>query len=261
MSTPNTPNHTQENLMVCGYPKTGRTWLRFMLACSLAEQYELGVSVTLSNAYSIVPNDAVEIMPGQPDFTYHNVIPKIEMSHRPYTSEVHDDSNLVFLTRDPRDIMVSHWLHDKNQVRLFSGDLHSYVREPSRGIAAFLSHLEGWAPKLSSTQVIAYEAMRENPFLTLGRVCTKFGLKISDTTLFHAVEKSSMAEMQQMELRDGIAGLSYDRTNPEARRVRRGKVGGFVDYLNSQDINYINSAIESSSRTAKNIIDLTGFEL
>ncbi len=244
---------------VCGYPKTGRTWLRFMLANALNDTYGLGLDVDLSNAYSVVPNESVEQMKGQPDFAYTGVAPKVQMSHRKYDAERYESADLAFLTRDPRDVMVSHWMHDKNQVHLFSGSLSEYVHSPGHGIVRFLDHLETWAPHLGPDQVITYETMRTNTVETLGRIGGNIAIPFSEATLSVAALKGQIDRMRGIEITNGIAGQHYDRSNPDARRVRIGKIGGFTEHLQEGDITYIHDAVMDASPEVQAIIGLTPY--
>lgn len=247
--------------LICGYPKTGRTWLRFMLASAIADHHELGVEVDLTNAYSIVPNSDSEIIPGQPDYSSVEGMPRIEMSHAPYSSDRHDGANIAFLTRDPRDIMVSHWLHNTKQIKQSSQSLAEFIRDPGAGMGAFLGHLEGWAQHLNADQVIPYEYMRPNPGAALTVISNRFNLALTSEEITRAVDASTMEAMRRKEIERGIAGHQdlYDRGDPEARRVRRGKVGGFTDYLSPDDELFISEQVAASSDHAKGIIALTGY--
>jgi Sulfotransferase domain len=255
------PPVAEETNLVCGYPKTGRTWLRFMLASGIAAHYALDIDVDLTNSYSVVPNSGGEIIPGQPNFYKVPGLPKIEMSHAPYSVDTHGDANIVFLTRDPRDIMVSHWLHNTKQIKRSTEDLTGFVRNPASGIDAFLQHLGGWAPALCEELTITYEAMRHNPVSSLKRLIDRFGVPLSDEEVARAVEAASMESMRKKEVERGIAGHEslYDRNDPEARRVRRGKVGGFTDYLAPEDEAFIRERITASDDRIKGIIALTGY--
>ncbi len=50
--------------------------------------------------------------------------------------------------------------------------------------------------------------------------------------------------MRRIEVERGIVNLSYDTADPEALRVRRAVVGGFRDYLDADDIEYVRSQCE-----------------
>ena len=45
----------ERDRFVCGYPKTGRTWLRYMIANYLTGVYGIDVDITLANIYSVMP--------------------------------------------------------------------------------------------------------------------------------------------------------------------------------------------------------------
>lgn len=255
--TENLPTKNEKRL-VCGFPKTGRTWLRFMLANALSVEYGLGVDIDLNNVYSLVPNEQSGTLPGQPSFDFEDVIPKIEMSHSKYRKEYETD-RLVFMTRDPRDIIVSHWLHDTLQVKIYDGTLGDYVRSPNRGIGAYLDHLESWAPNISNEQVITYEGMRKYPRATVSDVFGQLGIEVSGQSVDTAVGLGDIRRMRNLELKTGIAGHDYDRSNPEARRVRAGRIGGYINYLTQDDLAYIDYAVSRSSPEAARIIHLTPY--
>ncbi len=246
---------------VCGYPKTGRTWLRFMMANALSEEYRLGVDVDLKNVYGIIPNEVTEAISGQPSFTYDCLVPRIEMSHRRYQGEQFADSLTVFMMRDPRDIMVSHWLHDSLQVKIFGGGLHEYVHNPDRGINAFLTHLESWAPQLTHEQIVTYEQMQRDPYKVVAQVFEILEVPVSTQSVEYAVIQGEIGRMRQIEIDSGIAGHDYDRSNPEARRVRAGKIGGFVQYLAEADLSFIDAAIQNTSKAAQLLIAATPYPI
>lgn len=252
-------NTAENRHLVCGYPKTGRTWLRFMLSACFVRHYGLGINLDLTNAYSVVGNVPDETMPGQPSFAYDGTVPKIEMSHAPHSVEMQGQADIIFLTRDPRDIMVSHWLHNTYQRHIFGGTINEFITDPDVGIEAFLLHLSSWAPHLVEEQVVSYESMRLNPANALKRVITEFRLSIPENVVVAAAKLADIEHMREREVERGIAGHDYDRTNPEALRVRRGVVGGYVDYLSVDDEAYIQAKILNCDRDSQKIIALTGY--
>lgn len=230
-----------------------------MLANALSIEYGLGVDVKLSNSYSIVPNDAIAKMDGQPDFKFQDKIPYVQMSHKRFGPEFLDDKRLVFMTRDPRDIMVSHWMHDKNQVHLFKGSLSEFVYSRNHGIAKFLSHVESWAPHLDQEKVITYESMKADTVDALSRVGNLLSVPLSGKTIASAVTLGGIDRMREIEIKNGIAGQHYDQLNPDARRVRVGQIGGFINHLSKKDLTYIDNAVMDASTEAQSVIGLTPY--
>lgn len=112
---------------------------------------------------------------------------------------------------------------------------------------------------LETDQVITYESMRIDPVAALRKVVDRFELPLSGSEVESAVAAGSMDRMRQKEVERGIAGHDYDRSNPEALRVRRGKVGGFVDYMPAQDELFIHGRIADCDSAAQVIIAMTAY--
>jgi alcohol sulfotransferase len=48
--------------------------------------------------------------------------------------------------------------------------------------------------------------------------------------------------MQKIEKEKCIVGHSYDTGDSESKRMRKGRVGGYTEYLNDMDVQYIRDA-------------------
>ncbi len=67
--------------------------------------------------------------------------------------------------------------------------------------------------------------------------------------------------MQQSEQKSGIPGHDYDRADTESLRMRKGKAGGFGDYLDDDDIALIEKRCgEELSPAAMELVRQTGVE-
>ena len=87
--------------------------------------------------------------------------------------------------------------------------------------------------------LLHYESLRAAPEETFRAILATLGETSPDLEAFkHALEFSDFANMQRLE----VAGVfdskilrSRDVRNPESFKVRRGKVGGYRDYLSPED--------------------------
>ena len=78
----------------------------------------------------------------------------------------------------------------------------------------------------------------------LVRTINSLGWPLKDEAeIGRIVEAGSFARLKELEARNAyndrrLAAASAD--DPESYKIRRGKIGGFVDYLSKSDIDYIN---------------------
>ncbi|WP_420392436.1 sulfotransferase domain-containing protein [Acuticoccus sp.] len=209
--------------MCVSYPKSGRTWLRAMLA-------GLGVDARFTHF-----GDA----PGAGAWGLHA---------RHVRAPVVDEPRIVFLHRDPRDVVVSfyHHLHKRRRPSLarqvrwrVSGtrpppELGRFVRSPRFGLEKVIAY------NLATAQLaalpVAYEAMSERTADTLAEVAGHFGAHPAPQEVARVVAEHEFAVMQARE-RAGVAGESWLRAkepgDPSSYKVRRGKVGGWRDELDA----------------------------
>jgi alcohol sulfotransferase len=88
------------------------------------------------------------------------------------------------------------------------------------------------------------------------------GRDVNEAELARAVDASRFEAMRAREQKQGLPAHEYDRDDTESLRMRRGKVGGFGDYLSDADSRFI----ETSSATllsppARELVAMTGMPL
>jgi hypothetical protein len=201
---------------IISFQKSGRTWLRAMLD-------QLAIEVPFSHGDAAI---APQLDP-RPDF------------------ERFADRRILFLHRDPRDVLVSWYFHTKNVLRLHDMPLSDFIDHPRYGIGAICAYNRRWldgAGRFDDFLAITYEEIHASPADTLAKVLHFCGFKdIAPDHLQRAVAESSFAKMKERERTGVMAALFPGRfaekpTDDEAMKVRRGKVKGFVDYLDAPQI-------------------------
>lgn len=234
---------------VVSFPKCGRTWLRMMLGTALGEHY----GVTVRNVRRFTDADVHH--PGMPRvLATHDDSPQTKPANRVMRDKrAYRGSSVVLLVRDPRDVIVSLYFHvTRRRGRPYEGDLADFVRDRTGSLASLLAFYDAWTPRLGDDNVllVRYEDMHTDPGRELRRVLAFLGVeRVADVTVDRAVTGASFERLQRME-REGSAPTRALRTvtidDPESYKVRRGKVGGFVDYLDPEDIAAIDDAIARS---------------
>jgi hypothetical protein len=107
-----------------------------------------------------------------------------------------------------------------------------------------------WYPALSSFKkyhLVQYEKIRNNPFNEFEKLIEFLEKDVNAQALKRAIEETDFQKMKAEE-RKGLHGnfeLSHSKSNDEESfKVRKGKVGGYIDYLTDSEIAYANGAMD-----------------
>ncbi|KAA3507679.1 sulfotransferase domain-containing protein [Agrobacterium rosae] len=151
---------------------------------------------------------------------------------------------LVYLERDPRDVMVS--LYHQVTGRLsdvfdYSGTLSEFIRDPYFGATNLANFRKIWGELCQQPNVlkITYEECHQDPAKTLIRILGFYGFDYSNSDIASAVEASSLESMREIE-NSGKFHEPWLRRRNDAPKVREGRVGSFKQALDQQDLVYLN---------------------
>jgi hypothetical protein len=211
----------QDDLFLVSYPKSGNTWLSFLLGNVIALEEGLGQSVNFFNIQDFVP-EYLERGAGVRPNRWRR-LPRIIKSHSPATGKFR---KVFLLVRDPRDVMVSyfHYLHGQRQVPE-SFTLSELVHSPRYGIEAWCKHTRGWldrAIRAERVHVFRYEDLIADPNNVLVAIFMLLGVEVDGAILSEAIRRSSKKAMKELEL--GTRYSRYTLARTDYRFVRKGEV-------------------------------------
>jgi hypothetical protein len=257
----------KSDAFLVSYPKSGRTWFRFILSTYFSYISNLGVEVDLHTMFSVMPNFDMDPVRGFPAFVFGHHrpnLPLVPVSHLGYKRRLFLNRPVIFMVRDPRDLIVSAYFHATRQKHRFHGDIGQFITDRQHGLPSLIRYLNGWAAGLASrkTHILSYENLSANTEHETAKALSFLGCKINLPELKRAVEAGRFTKMQEQEKSMGIPAHEYDRTDSESLRMRRGQVGGFADYLNAEQIALIEQTCSRElTPAAKKLLVSTGFPL
>ncbi|MDQ6765157.1 MAG: sulfotransferase domain-containing protein [Verrucomicrobiota bacterium] len=235
--------------IVVSIPKSGRTWLRTFFAAYFCARYE--------HPFSLDPakyNDPrVRRIIYSHDLFEHRtkgrwwdrirgkyLVPPAELRR----------AHVLFLVRDPRDAFVSHYVQltrpsadAPNELkRTTASDM---LRDPLLGVRQIVETMNDWLKELGdrpNVTLMRYEDLQSAPAENFRRALSAIGERdISEPHLDHALRFSQFGNMKKLEAAgafDSKILRARDQSDPEAANVRRGKIGGYIDYLSPEDCAY-----------------------
>ncbi len=229
---------------VISYPKSGRTWLRLMLASVLSQLTGRPLSLDVHTF-----GDPRRNIPWI--FFTHDGAGLSKAEEGSADAVFFRGKRVLLLVRDPRDVVISHFhqARARKRIRLAVGDLDSFIRGPL-GIDRVIAFMNRWAGRRSVPErfaILRYEDMHADPLAALRSAAEFFTIpRVTDDALAAAVRQGSFDRMRELE----AAGLLNDQRlrpgnpdDPDSYKVRRGKIGGHVEDLSDDQIRYLDDRI------------------
>jgi len=240
--------------IILSVPKSGRTWLRAFLCAYFCKRF--GLEFTL-----------------RPDRYDEQRIPRLIFSHDLFEHRTKGDRwdrlrgkylvpsreldrvKIILLARDPRDCFVSLYLQltrrDPNaRLKLRQKTVSEMLRDRRFGVRAIINAMNDWINEFSGRDtfsLVRYEALRTSPDEHFRDLLAFVGESAPDATIFQeALEFSRFENMQKLEAAGAFdSNILHpgDVRDPESFKVRRGKVGGYREYLSVEDQQYAANAL------------------
>ncbi len=249
----------QPTAWLCSHPKSGRTWMRFALVQLLDSLHGLDGGFDMLNMFGLIPNSDGEgktqptKTPDNYRYSDRSDVPFIVMSHLPWESPF-SELPAVFLVRSPGDVLVSYYHHMNRHDGRFQGTLDEFARDPEYGIPNIVAYLASWEPHLDDPNltVATYERLKAEPVEEFGKLVSGLGIEAGTAELQAALDAASVERMRAVEARTGVGQpQAYDFEDPDARRVRKAKVGGWREEMDDDTIALLLAEIEASPEASQ----------
>jgi len=235
------------DVCIVSYPCSGRTWLRLLI----------GKAVSIA---SDIDNAALWELHELPFYEGNSHFPRVTLSHdgSPFnktpdelTFNRRDFSGrkVIFLARDPRDLIVSWYFEMKKRKSRsggvdypdFDGTLDQFLTHDRGSVRTIIAYFNNWMNSHSALHdflLVRYEDLHTDPSLELERCLEFCGFPpISKEAINSAVDFAAFDNMRQMETEEL---LEWDEFKPgnlndsESFKTRSGKVGDFRNHLTDE---------------------------
>ena len=129
------------------------------------------------------------------------------------------------------------------------------LRDERFGIRAIVNAMNDWLNEFSQRDnftLVRYEALRASPAEHFRDLLAVLGESLPDANIFQeALEFSRFENMQKLEAAGAFDSKILhpgDVRDPESFKVRRGKIGGYREYLSAEDQQFAAAAMTELDR-------------
>lgn len=205
------------------YPKSGRSWIRYMLFLS-------------GHAKEVrFHHDGFEFNDGSK--------PPLDFDVDRRLRRYGEADRVVYLERDPRDVMVSLYYQVVGRFRdyfNYRGSISDFIRDPYFGAENLARFRSVWDEVLADRgfMKVTYEAFHADTAASLQGVLDYLHLPVDRAALDGTVAAASLGRMREVEEAGTFPEPWLRKRNGEPK-VRRGEVGGFRGELHGADIEYL----------------------
>ena len=231
------------DVVIVSFRKTGKTWLRLMIAKAIAEQYKIK-KINLNTEFMTVFKKCPNVMFSHAGTTKK----KNNLDFR----KIFKDKKIIFLSRDPRAMMPSLFHDYTKRERSFKGNISEFIRDPYIGVKSVIDSMNGWADILKKGDkalTITYEDLFINTNEELEKIFSFIGINIDPENIKKAVNYGSKDNMREMEKSGEFKDtrmIPVDKKDINTFKARKCKLGSFQEELSPEDIKYINEQIKKN---------------
>jgi hypothetical protein len=227
----------QRVVWIASYPRSGNTWVRFLLANILRGQVDSAAALD-----SIAP-DIREV--ARQALASHSGFLKTHFLCSPALPLLERTAAAVYVVRQPADVLVSNYYYARRSADIASEELDRYVnsflqhqgdtRWSKLGFGSWAENVRSWLHGTHPFPVILvrYEDLHADPERVAMKIASGLGLEHSQQSIRAAAANSSFERMRAIELADigqQRAGIFFksqlQREYQAGRRFMRSGVEG-----------------------------------
>jgi len=237
------------DITIVSHLKCGRTWVRVMFLKYLELLNSEHNRLPFHDKSILQFDDGLKV---KFDHEQSDIFPlPKKASQLVFNTAKYSQRKIIFLARDPRDVVVSYWYMLKFVSKTYQGNLSEFIRDELFGIHKIIAFFNLWISHSQNCRdfhLITYEALSSNAYLAFNSLFEFMGVDIHDETLRFAIQETQFDKMKIMEKEkkfDEPWMRSGTGHRDDAMKVRKGKVGGYRDDLTRADARYVNEAIRN----------------
>jgi len=220
----------ENDVFLISYPKSGNTWMRFLLANILTDE-----KINLFNLGRIIP----DIYRDTREDILNKVKPKIFKTHS-YFRAKYSKNKIIYLVRDPRDVAVSYYFYYKKTKKVnieFGSFFQKFMEGEIDDYGTWAENVGSWIGSKESSGnflIVRYEDMLKDTLKEIKRVGEFLNLDVEEAKFKEAINRSSFNKLKREETINHNQVLYLKDTDKKISFFRSGKKKQWIDFLSEE---------------------------
>lgn len=229
------PTVRPTDVFICTYPKSGTTWLGYLLAQALKP--DPAERLDLKSFGKYVP-DVNLLYTRRGSLAEHAALadPRFFLCHATCDPKL---PNVVYVLRDPRDVLLSYWHYQRFLKPGYDRSLAEFLLDEEHWPCDWDQHVGSWLlppNRHPNLLVLRYEDLHADAAGALRAVLGFAGRSRTESQIAAAVEASRFDRMRAAEEQHGVHGKAGD---PRERFVRKGRIGSWQEEMGPAELRIV----------------------
>ena len=214
-----------DDVFLVSYPRSGNTWLRFILAYLRNPDAE----INFKNISDFIPAGA-----GSADSVWRTgqkMRPRVIKHHAQFQKEF---PKVIYLVRDGRDVYSSYYFFLKKKLQQTTS-LVDFIKYTDSPYGSWSKHVNSWLDARLGEErfmLIKYEELLKAPITVLEKIIGFCGVQYSTDEIIRAINKASFEKMSTIEKKSGFPDIN----DFSGVFVRKGKTGNWKGTFGESEI-------------------------
>jgi hypothetical protein len=224
-----------DDIFVASYPRSGNTWIRFVLA-----DLATGDAPDFESIDRLIPR--VGNHRGAPLLASGSRLVKTHEAHR------HEYRRGVYIIRDVRDVLIS-WYRvtrtNPEDLGEFDDFVKGFMTRRASPYGFWCDHILSWQrAQRAGAEILTcqFEHMRADPAGVISAVAHFVGIPADDEQIARALKRNTVDNMRKLER--AAAGYLRHAAGQRSQGVRNGAAGGWRDLLEQRHLRVMKPALE-----------------
>jgi hypothetical protein len=211
-------------IYIIGYPKSGNTWLSYLVSYSLNMVYD---DMNAPGVHPRRESIRKQVKGGHSHKSYTPSFGQVFKTHR-LLDNLKAEDRVIYIVRDPRDVIISYYYYLNNSSN-GSIEMSSVIDKVLKEWAEHLSFYKN----VPNTSFIKYEDLLQNSLNALNNLFETMEIAVDENVLKSAIEIFSFENMSGRK-----AGIEDKESF-----FRKGVIGDWKNYIDENEITRIKSKV------------------